>query len=325
MHARIHLFWVIPALFVYAVLALSYALHVDVAWSDLGAMSTWIAVMYALCVLQNLLFLKELRLGFDRWYALVEAGLTEPGSASPDRSPAIFRWIFPPLSSDFANEPITDEERSVFRRWEVSSILPFFLLTPLLVFAWYLGLTWAASLFQHEARGARFLVKPSFVYWLVPALFLGMITLVIPLDWLYRALLRGRYRRYERYCMEGVGFDPRRLFACLAVFAFAGAAVFFLAGVTSFSRFTDTGIEIRRPFSFRSRFYEYTRVRAIEHRATSRAPAGNTMRRPEHVILFDDGTSWSSSEGLRDPVPALDGRIAQLVSERSKRPIIEQP
>ncbi len=49
---------------------------------------------------------------------------------------------------------------------------------------------------------------------------------------------------------------------------FAVAAVFFVAGVTTFTRFTDRGIEIQHPFSFRSTFYDYTRVRSIEHRAT---------------------------------------------------------
>ena len=63
----------------------------------------------------------------------------------------------------------------------------------------------------------------------------------------------------------------------------------------------------------------------IAHPATSRAPIGSTIPRPHHVILFDDGTSWSSDEGLRDPMPVVDGQIAQLVSERSKRPITEQP
>ncbi len=324
-HALIHLFWVIPALYVYALLGLLYGLHVEIAWEKIGSASTCIAMLYAWCVLQNLLFLKELRLDFDQWYALVEASLTEPRSPSPVSSFAIFRWMCPAPVAAFAEEPITDEERSVYHRWEFGSLLPIFLLVPLLNFAWYLGLRWAASLFHHEAHGTRFLLQPSPIYWLSPAFFLALITSAIPLDGLYRALLRDRYRRYERCCMERVGFDGRRLFVCLAVVVFAGSAVCFLAGVTSFSKFTDAGIEIQRPLSFRSGFYEYARVQAIEHRATFRAPIGNTVQCPHYVILFDDGTSWSSHEGLRDPVPEVDGQIAQLVSQRSKRPIIEQP
>jgi hypothetical protein len=122
-----------------------------------------------------------------------------------------------------------------------------------------------------------------------------------------------------------VGFDGRRVFVWLAALVTAGSSFCFLAGVTSFARFDEAGVEIGRPLGFRSTFYRYARVKAIEHRATFRAPNGNTIQRPHYVILFDDGTSWSTRGGLRDPVPDLDGRIAQLVARESGRSIEEQP
>ncbi len=201
-----------------------------------------------------------------------------------------------------------------------------FVLIPLLGCVSYFGMTGAAGLFHRETHSTtRFLVQTSWVSWCLPALFLGMGTCWIPLDGLYRVLLRDRYRRYERYCIERYGFDGRRLLVCLAVIAIAGSAVFFLAGATSCTRFSDAGIEIQRPFSFRSVFYVYAQVRSIEHRATVRAPIGNTAARPHHVIVFDDGALWNSRADLRDPAPELDGRIAKFVSQRSERPIIEQP
>jgi hypothetical protein len=108
-------------------------------------------------------------------------------------------------------------------------------------------------------------------------------------------------------------------------FVLIGSTIVFVAGATSFSRFTDAGIEMQRPFAFRPSFYGYNRVRFIEHHLTSRAPMGNKVAGPHLVIVFDDGTSWNSREGLRVPVPKMDGRLEQLVSERSKRPIIKQP
>ena len=104
-----------------------------------------------------------------------------------------------------------------------------------------------------------------------------------------------------------------------------GSTVFFVAGATNFTRFTDAGIEIQQPFAFRPTFYGYNRVRFIELWATARAPSGNKLAQSHLVIVFDDRTSWSSREGLRLPVREIDGKIAQLVSERSKRPIVKQP
>jgi hypothetical protein len=324
-HALVHLYWLIPTLFVYATLWLSYALKWEVPWDAIGAMSQFNAVMFVLCLLQNLLYLKDLRLDFDRWYARVEESSNEPASPSPVPSSAILRWIFPTPTADFAGGPINDEERRAYHRWEVGSLVLIVLLVPLLGCAWCLGLTRAASLFHRADVATRFLVQPSWVCWLIPAFLLGVVTGPIPIIGLNRVWLGRRYRRFARLCMERVGFDGRRLFVCFTVIVFAGSAVLFFGAATGFSRFTDAGIEIQRPFSFHSVYYAYARVRSIEHRATCRAPIGTIISRPHHVIEFDDHTSWSSREGLRDPVPAVDGEIARFVSQQSKRPIIEQP
>jgi hypothetical protein len=102
-----------------------------------------------------------------------------------------------------------------------------------------------------------------------------------------------------------------------------GSATVFLAGVTSFARFDETGVEIGHPLALRSKFYEYTCVKVIEHRTTFQAPNGNIIARPHHVITFDDGASWSSRGGLRDPNPSLDGRIVELVAQKSGLSVVE--
>lgn len=323
--ALLHLFWVIPAIYVYTLMGLSYWLSAGFAWEEVGPMSRLAAMNYAGCVALHLFVVKRSPTNFDRWYARLEASFIEPRSPSPVSSSAFLRWLFPsPVASD-GEEPITGQERRVYRRWATASVMPILILVPLLGYGWYLALTWSASLFQQEAGDTLFLVKPGAAFWAPIAVVLGIVTLPIPLVVLYRALLRGRYRRFQLCCFERTGFDWSRLYTWLAAIVFIGFVVSALAAVTSFSRFTETGVEIRRPLSLRSRFYEYSRVKAIEHRATFQAPIGNTVKRPHHVIIFDDGTSWTSLDGLRDPVPELDGRIVQLVSQRSQRPVIKQP
>jgi hypothetical protein len=324
-HALLHLMWVIPAVLIYGLVALSYVLHVDTGREELMRAGIPIAIVYALCVTQNLLCLKELRLGFDEWFARMEASLIKPENAPRASSSAILRWMFPSVDDASTDQPITDEEHSVYRRWEIGGALSLFPLVALLCFGWYLVLTSAANLFYHDLPGTRFVVRPAAYYWMLPALVLGIITSPIPLDWLYRVLLRDRYRRFHRFSLERAGFDARRLFVFLAVIILTASAVFFVAGVTSFCRFTDAGIEIQRPFSFHSAFYSYARVRAIEHHSSMRMPAGNTIKRPNHVIIFDDSTSWSSADGLRDPSPEVDSRIARFVSGRTGLSIVEQP
>ncbi len=94
-HALLHLYWLIPALLVYAVMGLAYRLRVHPPWDAIEPMSKCSVVLFAGCVLWNLLYVKELRLDFDRWYALVEANFTEPKSPSPDSRSAIMALATP--------------------------------------------------------------------------------------------------------------------------------------------------------------------------------------------------------------------------------------
>ena len=159
--ALIQLLWIVPALFVCAVIWRFHSRRLEIPWEDIGVLTTFIALVYVWCIFNVLLFLKELRLGFNRWYALMEANLTEPRSAMPPNSSfAILRWLFPAFPAS-AEPPITDVERDVYNRWWIGSILATLLLAALLTYEWYLGLRWAASLFNHEVPGTRFLVQPS--------------------------------------------------------------------------------------------------------------------------------------------------------------------
>jgi hypothetical protein len=131
---------------------------------------------------------------------------------------ALFRRLCPARLAGGAEFPLTDEERRVYRRWEAGALVPFFIFAPLLTFAWYLALKGAAGYFEHVAPGTRFLTGPAPVFWALPAIFLGLVLSALPMVSLYRALLGDRYRRYERFCSERVGFDGKRVFAWLAAF-----------------------------------------------------------------------------------------------------------
>ena len=239
-------------------------------------------------------------------------------------SPVLCRRIFPlpPVNGAVSPLPLTDEELRFYRRWEVGAILPFFIFAPLLGFAWYFVLNGAAGLFQHDATGSRFLVRPSPLFCAMPAIFLGVTSSAVPIDLLYRYLLRDRYHRYTLHSNEHAGFDQRRAFSGLATVVAVGASVGFVGIVTCYARFDDVGVEIRRPFGIRSKYCTYKSVKSIEHRVTVRAPNKGTVQGRYYVITFGDGTTWST---LHDPVPEVHDQVAKLVAQKSGRPIIEHP
>jgi hypothetical protein len=236
----------------------------------------------------------------------------------------LFRRIFPVRSAAPSEPPLSDEERRRYRRWELGAIVPLFVICFPVGYLWYLALREAAGLIRQETPDTRFLLSVDPAIWALPAIALALITSAILLDGLYRALLRGSYRQYSRFCNERVGIDGERVFALMAAVVVAGSVVFCSVALRCFARFTENGVEIGRVLSLGSKYYEYKRVRGIEHRATFQAPNGNIIRRPHFVIVFDDGTSWSS-DGPHESTPETASRIAQLVSRRSGRAITELP
>lgn len=239
---------------------------------------------------------------------------------------AACRRAFPPPTDPEPDDFLSEDERRTYRRWEVAAIVPTFLLIPPLAYGWYLLLSGAVGWAQAPTPATRWLVRPIPILWGGPAILLGIISAAPLLHWLYRALLGGRYPRYTRACNERSGYDGWRAFRWLSTLVLLGTGIGFFLVSRTYTRFEDRRVEIGRPFALRAATYDYGRVTAIEHRATFVAPSGKVIHRPHHIFRFDDGTAWDArTSTLRDPVPGLDGEIADLISRRSGRPIVEIP
>ncbi len=235
----------------------------------------------------------------------------------------LFRRLFPLRPLDPSETPLSDEERRIYRRWEIWGALPCFLVAPVLVYLWFLLFRWGAECFPQETPDTLFLLRPDPVIWFVPAMLLGILSSAIPTNFLYLAMLGSRYRRFDRFCSERVGFDGDRALALLATLLIVGTLVLFAFAVRSFALFTGTGVEIGRALPPGRTFYDYARVRSVEHRASFRAPIGNTVRTPHYVIAFDDGSAWYSN-GVHNPPQEVAERIARMVARRSGRTITER-
>ncbi len=324
-HALAHLTWFVPSVVLAGAVARCNWRGVAVPWEPIAPLGVWLALICVLCFVNNLLFLKELRQGFEPWYAALEARWTSPDGGRSEPSNAILGWLFPAATLEPGETPVSDQEFADYR-WRrnlsLALILPIFVL---LVAAWSGALIWGAGLIHHNTAETRFLVRPPTFYWIFPGLILGLLTTAIPLDRCYRLVFGDRYRRFRSVCYECDGFDTKHASWCLAAAAVMASIAFVWAGTTSFTRLTSDGIEIQAPFELRPRFFSYRCVRSIERRATFQAPLGNTIRSLHYVITFDDGSWWSSRENIRIPSAEVDGQIARFVSEQSKRPIIEQP
>ena len=237
---------------------------------------------------------------------------------------ALLRWMMPVTPADAQALSLTDAERRLYYRWEVASLVPFFVFGPALTWMWYHALRELAGLAIGSSPDAVFVLAPTGRYWVVPSIFLGIVSAVVPMTLLYQALLGERFPTYERAAAERVGFDGRRALKGMSVLFGAATVVFFACAVNSTTRFTKDDVKVGNAFSFEARSQPYERVTAVLHRATFEAPSGKIVRRPHYVVQFADGTEWSTRQGLREPEPQLDAQVARFVAERAKLTIREE-
>jgi hypothetical protein len=95
--------------------------------------------------------------------------------------------------------------------------------------------------------------------------------------------------------------------------------------IDCYAVFTADRIRINEFLSAGERSYGYEQVRVIHTAPKWVALAGNEVERREYVLCFQDGYSWNTSNAP-GVVSQRDRRVmAELVSAKSKAPIVGFP
>ena len=236
----------------------------------------------------------------------------------------LFRRVFPLAPGEPGELPISDAETKRFERLAMFNFFWIFLATPVVIYLLFLNLYEAAQLSLPVADGAILVAQDS-VFWLLPSVFLGLMTSVMILQLLLRMGLRRGYPRLVRYYSETMRFDVMKVMWASFVIVLLGSSLWFVWGIHSFSRFSQRGIELGNPPFFAVTFHPYDDVLAIEQHATFVAPNGNQVARPHLVIQFKGGTSWTSRTLFGEPNVDRDRELANLVSQHSGLPVVNVP
>ena len=234
---------------------------------------------------------------------------------------ALFRWLVPAKVDTSAITLSRDELQRRYRKWEVGSLVPLFGFAALFGYGWFLLLRTVASLLLPSRSVGVYVLVPEDAYWALPALFLGIVCSVFPMVWIYKKLLGERYAEYEAYGQLRVGFNAWAVFRVLAIAVPLAAAAFVVAGINYTTVFDERGVTTKTLWGSDDGFHAYSAITSIRKQNTFIAPNGNVVHRPHYVIVFTDGTQWTTRDGLRTPLPAYDTKLMQFVAEKSGRMI----
>lgn len=208
--------------------------------------------------------------------------------------------LFPYKPSHKSTSTVSlSELREKYTKWELASVLPFFLTSFLGGYLLFAALNWTARHLTPESSGARWLMLPGQYFFMIPAIFLGLAIGGLVTDLLYRFMLGAeRYAEFNLYGQLKAGFDTRRvrnfLFAILII---PSSLVTYLA-MDCYAKFTDDKMIINAFWGVGESTHAYSDITRIDSIARSKAPNGDIVERPHYLIHFNDGYVWSSKNIL---------------------------
>jgi hypothetical protein len=187
-----------------------------------------------------------------------------------------------------------DVLRSKYAKWEAAGLIPFFAFSGLGGYLIFRGLIWVFhhSLPQNEEN--RYLMLPDQYFFMLPAIFVGILLGAVPTDLLYRLLLKEKYAEYTLYGNLKAGFDGWKVVKFLSALILIPSVIFTVLAMDCYARFTDDQIITNRYWGLGEIAHNYNQIARIKSVRFIEAPSGKVVENPYHVVHFNDGSIWST-------------------------------
>lgn len=232
---------------------------------------------------------------------------------------AFLRWRVPAAApaEPSSMPPLTDLDHE-FRitQWKVA------LLWLLVVGAFLLSSTsllrisnaWLANL---EGSAASTLYPSSAIWWIVPIL--GSILISWPATSRILPYFLGEKKaaQYIYWTHHKSGFDADKVFRWGTVGITLPLGLITVLAIPVHTTFHDSEMRTREYASMQSIIHRYDQIVGLATTAGYFNNKGQFQRDPAIIVAFDDGSSWSSADNLRDPDPSLNEELLRFLEERT--------
>lgn len=226
---------------------------------------------------------------------------------------AVGRWQ--DAGSQHTDLPPLRVLRRRYFAWEAAS---FVAMWSAIAAAWLI-LVRLADVHFADASDTLFLAPPAWM-WAAPALFLGIVTSVAPIDAALRRGLGPRYDEFEAYQIVKFGYDSRPLRAPIYGTIGLICVVLVAALFDWYVRFGPSDIEIAEFGSRAVQRFTYEDVLEIRF-AEQRVRRDGSTAGPLLALHFADGHRWRAGRGSPSADVARLRRLADFVAQRSGLPI----
>lgn len=195
----------------------------------------------------------------------------------------------------------------------------YLLSTGLLFLGWPIGgittynfLVWLSDKWFSLFNG-NYVAPIEKAYWIGPSLFVGLLFGALFSTFILKIFLQNEYTSFINFFNSAWGFNSIKVMKLVVYGYLLLILVLIYIGLSSFTRFTEEGIYIHKPYLLAEEYHSYSQVVRIEEIVRKE------KRSSDHTftIEFIDGKRWSTIAVKDDEVLGIIPQIMNFVAKKS--------
>jgi len=205
----------------------------------------------------------------------------------------VFQLLFPYKPKNDADFGLLKKNAGKYNRLEAWSIFWIFLFVSYIMFCIVLI---GSQMQKHFfAKDCLYLVQPTLSYWFFPGLILGFALVGIPMQFLYKLILKNEYYLYMEFTNRKHGWDGYKIWRPVSVILFVTGIIFFYLGLTWYVRVDQNDkMEINDLSSLKTTTYNLSDISSIIYSEKYLTKKGVEKKIENYRIIMKDGYEIST-------------------------------
>lgn len=229
----------------------------------------------------------------------------------------IFQLIFPYEPSKKINFLKIEQNKKKYNVLEMLAIPLFFLSVALICFSVYaLGIVMRDNLFSKEYN---YILEPTGSYFVCCGAVLGLGLIRVPMEFIYKLILKDEYYLYNQYTNLKYGFDGEKIWRPMEIIITFCGIILFILGMNWYVRLDkDNNIEINELFSLKTHIYNITEISGIEYYDFYITDKGVEKDIKHYLVKMSDGYEWNTKTYSFFSVQEDQGKIKEKIEQLSE-------
>ena len=205
-----------------------------------------------------------------------------------------------------------------YQKWEYLALAVLFVIVPLMTLGLGLAFRWLIGLGNHHNPAIIYQALPDSSHYYGAGMLMSLGLVGIPMELLYRALLKERYAEYTMFTNMKHGFDGWKVFRPMAWTICLATTLFLVLLSDYYVEIHSNQIKMNDLFSLKEKVYDFNEISGVHFVEHVKTKKGLRIE-PHYLVSFKNGDYWNTNSGVNKEEQSV--AIMKFLSEKSRLPI----